>query len=156
MMKVLLIEDSRTYTDLILQQLEGFKVHCVADLSEIHKYVNSEIDVVLCDLTLPSSSGADTVRSVRKSFPWLPIVVITAVPDTKVHAQCIRAGANSVYVKGNYSPSALLRSLEVAILSFSLQQNETEEEESTKEQVARVRVLLESIQNKLDAVTQPE
>jgi len=72
-------------------------------------------DVVLLDLGLPDSQGADTVTRLRQSQPGVPVVVLTGLDDEAVGISAVQSGAQDYLVKGSLTPSALGRSIRYAI-----------------------------------------
>lgn len=57
------------------------------------------VDVVLTDLWLPGISGVDVVRRIRDAAPRVPIVVMSAAPDTAAVVEVMRAGAHDFVQK---------------------------------------------------------
>ncbi|MCA9706026.1 MAG: EAL domain-containing protein [Myxococcales bacterium] len=74
-----------------------------------------DVQVMLLDLTLPDSSGIDTVRRACASAPGLPIVVMTGMGDEEVARRAVSEGAQDFLVKGEIEPPLLERSLVYAI-----------------------------------------
>jgi DNA-binding NarL/FixJ family response regulator len=73
--------------------------------------VKSPPDVILLDLSLPDSSGTDTVRSMVEAAPLSSIVVMTGLADQEAGRQAIRAGAQDYLVKGRLSVDLLARTI---------------------------------------------
>ena len=83
---VLLIEDNPGDADLVRLRLvessSELEVACVDRLSAGLKSLTEKTPaVVLLDLNLPDSHGADTYRSVLKKAPSVPIVVLSGLED---------------------------------------------------------------------------
>jgi len=72
-------------------------------------------DVVLLDLGLPDSKGADTVTRLRQSQPGVPVVVLTGLDDEAVGISAVQLGVQDYLVKGNLTPHVLGRSIRYAI-----------------------------------------
>ena len=87
LIKTLLIEDSAD--DALLMQAElgdatraSFDVEWVERLSKgLERLALGGIDVVLLDLSLPDSSGAETCHRVHAEASGVPIVVLTGLDD---------------------------------------------------------------------------
>ena len=51
------------------------------------------VDLLITDLRMPFVTGLTVVYSVRKIFPTLPVIVLTAFGGPDVKAECLRLGA---------------------------------------------------------------
>ena len=82
-LRILLVEDSPSdaallQENILLSGVKDSRVHVVQSLHEAADYLkNNHVDAVLLDLTLPDSSGIDTVREIGRIAPDLPVVVLT-------------------------------------------------------------------------------
>ncbi|HEX2869135.1 MAG TPA: response regulator [Ignavibacteriales bacterium] len=119
--KVLMIEDSRTFAQLILEMIEdargaeinldhAFRLSTGLDLLSKDHY-----DVILLDLSLPDSIGLDTLRKVKEFAPEIPVVVMTSLDDEDTAARALQTGAQDYLVKGDFDTNLLVRSLKYAI-----------------------------------------
>jgi len=73
------------------------------------------IDVLLLDLSLPDSTGVDTVRRARAHAPDLPIIVLTGHDDEILGANVVWAGAQDYLVKGQVDATLLTRAIRYAV-----------------------------------------
>src|SRR5262249_24519324 len=69
---------------------------------------NGTTDVVLLDLNLPDSAGADAIRSLRKVDPTVPIVVLTSAEQGDLPLQAFGAGAQDYLDKSDFDTGPLL------------------------------------------------
>jgi len=123
--KVLLIEDDPMYTDLVRQLLVGplvalpgtqFTLVCATRLSDgLARLANTDIQVVLLDLTLPDSKGLRTLAKVRQEAPDVAVVVLTGAGDPALATQALQKGAQDYLLKGETDERSLARSLRYAI-----------------------------------------
>ncbi|MBF0375407.1 MAG: response regulator, partial [Alphaproteobacteria bacterium] len=102
--RLLLVEDSSTAAMMvksvfsIIQGPVNFEevVH-VTTLAAAVAFLASEaggtVDAVLLDLTMPDSSGLDTLERLRTLFPRPPIVVLTATSDESIGLRALALGA---------------------------------------------------------------
>jgi DNA-binding response OmpR family regulator len=74
-----------------------------------------ETDIVLLDLTLPDSSGLDTLIRFHAVAMGVPIVVLTGLDDDGLALRCIEAGAQDYLCKSNITPNNLRRALGYAL-----------------------------------------
>ena len=74
-----------------------------------------EVDSVLLDLGLPDSEGFDTVLRFRRSFPNLPVVVLTGIDDERIGLQALECGAQDFVAKDMVCGVSLCRAIRFAI-----------------------------------------
>jgi len=120
-LSVLVVEDNPGDYELVVEYLSDvsntdyqFK-HCVSlqDISGVLK--TSRIDVILLDLSLPDSSGIDTVSNVRSISKSLPIIVLTGIDNDELGEQAIQQGAQEYLNKNELSGRMLARIIKYAI-----------------------------------------
>jgi signal transduction histidine kinase len=129
---VLLIEDNPGDTDLVrLRLVEGdsaVNVSCVNRLADgLASIAKDPPSVVLLDLNLPDSHGADTFRRVLEKAPGVPVVILSGQDDKALAMKALHQGVQDYLVKGDITSShlehamryamerqALLRSLEMS------------------------------------------
>lgn len=80
--------------------------------------VSQEIVCLVTDIRMPGMTGLDLQRKLAEHHPWLPIIFITALEDTRLRAQAMRAGAVEFLLKP-VDDQVLLRSIEAALRCFS-------------------------------------
>jgi phosphoserine phosphatase RsbU/P len=117
---VLLIEDNPGDADLVrLRLVEGkspVKVNCVNRLSDGLASLTVETpSVVLLDLNLPDSKGAETFRRVIEHSPNVPVVVLSGQDDEALAMKAVHQGVQDYLVKGNISGKHLERAIRYAV-----------------------------------------
>jgi two-component system alkaline phosphatase synthesis response regulator PhoP len=100
--RVLLAEDEpglrRTLTDLLTS--EGYAVESSADGSQAQAMAEREIyDLIVLDVMLPSRSGFDICRNLRKAGVETPILMLTARSELGNKVQGFKAGADDYLTK---------------------------------------------------------
>lgn len=118
--RLLLVEDNPADARLVRELLRDCRgtfhvVHSGRLEEALELAATQPIDVVLLDLTLPDSSGLETVQRACAAIPDLPIVVMTGVEDEDVALRAVSEGAQDYLVKGEIDPPLLQRSLAYAI-----------------------------------------
>lgn len=111
--RVLIVEDDRSLSDILLYNLEkeGFHVFRAFDGREaIEQAKIKKPDVVLLDIMLPSVSGVDVCRQLRKMRETKDagILMLTAKAEDLDQIGAFEAGADDYVVKP-YSLSVLLQ-----------------------------------------------
>lgn len=120
-LSILLVEDNRA--DLVLireylaeQQTFSYDLLSAGMLeSALELLTRREFDVVLLDLSLPDSSGVDTVRRMVTGFPDIAVIVLTGLRDEKTALQCVRYGAQDYLEKRHLSPVMLDKSIRYSL-----------------------------------------
>ena len=51
------------------------------------------LDAVLLDIALPQRDGMDVLQALRKSWPLLPVLMLSTYPEKQYAVRCIRLGA---------------------------------------------------------------
>jgi signal transduction histidine kinase len=117
---VLLIEDNPGDADLVrLRLVEGkspVSVNCVPRLADGLAALDKETpSVVLLDLNLPDSHGAETFRRVMEHSPNVPVVVLSGQDDEALAVKAVHLGVQDYLVKGNFSSQHLERAIRYAV-----------------------------------------
>jgi signal transduction histidine kinase len=117
---VLLIEDNPGDADLVrLRLVEGqsdVRVSCVNRLSDGLASLTRDVpSVVLLDLNLPDSHGAETFRRVMEHAPNVPVVVLSGQDDEALAMKAVHHGVQDYLVKGNISSKNLERAIRYAV-----------------------------------------
>src|SRR3984885_3776392 len=118
--RVLLIEDNPGDADLVrLRLIEGkspVNVNCVNRLSEGLASLSKETpSVVLLDLNLPDSHGAETFRRVMDHSPNVPVVVLSGQDDEVLAMKAVHQGVQDYLIKGDISSKHLERAIRYAV-----------------------------------------
>jgi PAS domain S-box-containing protein len=119
--RILLLEDSPADAALMQVSLaedsvSQFDVTCVTRLSEAtHQLGIATYDAMLLDLTVPDSTGINTVKVCHAASPRTPIIVLTGMGDVAVAVEALREGAQDYLVKGEAQGSQLDRAIRYAM-----------------------------------------
>ena len=119
--KVLLVEDQRTFAELlkaILSQVlsNRMEVTLAHRLSEAAACLKEgQWDVVLLDLSLPDQQGLRTYEEVKRRAGAAPIIVLSGLDDEDVAVEAVRQGAQDYLVKGQFDSRMLGRAIRYAI-----------------------------------------
>jgi len=119
--QVLLVEDNPGDACLIAELLreagvDAFTLSHVSSLADAFQTLSkTSVDVMLLDLSLPDSSGLDTVRLANKHAPDVPIVVMTGLNDGELALNAVQEGVQDFLVKGDTESEWLARCIRYAI-----------------------------------------
>ncbi len=117
---ILLIEDNPGDADLVRLRLveahSDVAVSCVNRLSTgLASMIVETPAMVLLDLNLPDSHGADTYRTVLKEAPGVPVVVLSGQDDEELAVNAVHQGVQDYLVKGSFDSKQLARPMRYAI-----------------------------------------
>ena len=105
---VLIVDDSSTdrlRAGGLLDQMEDFSIEYAIDGSDALVKMELHVpDMVITDLDMPELNGLELVAVMRKAYPIVPVVLMTARGSEDIAVQALRAGAAS------YVPKRLLSS----------------------------------------------
>ena len=104
-MNLLVVDDSKDITDVLMVYCESKGVECtvvnggIEGLEIIHN--NSNFDLILLDLAMPAFSGLDVIKSLKNEnlLERRNIVVFTASSDPKVIEETERSGVKAIFKK---------------------------------------------------------
>jgi len=117
---VLLIEDNPGDADLVrLRLIEGkspVHVNCVERLADgLASLAAMRPSIVLLDLNLPDSRGAETFRKVLEQAPEVPVVILSGQDDEALAMKALHQGAQDYLVKGAITSAELDRAMRYAV-----------------------------------------
>jgi signal transduction histidine kinase len=117
---VLLIEDNPGDADLVRLRLveskSGVDVSCVNRLSDgLDSLQARPPSVILLDLNLPDSQGAETFRKVLEKAPNVPVVILSGQDDEELAMKALHQGVQDYLVKGAFSSASLDRAMRYAV-----------------------------------------
>ncbi|MDH5772301.1 MAG: response regulator [Rhodospirillaceae bacterium] len=130
-LKILLVEDSSTSAMLVHNVLEGGDdvhgkfalTHCKTFGEALECLKKEEFDLVLLDLTLPDSSGLETLSRMRTAAPNVAVVVLTATDDESIGLEALQTGAQDYLIKDETYPKLLKRSVSYARERFLIEKS---------------------------------
>ncbi len=114
MPRVLIVEDSPTQAQQIRLLLEeaGFRVDVVSHGLEALTYLGRGLpELVITDLEMPQMNGLQLVEAIRKDYPALPVILMTAHGSEEIAALALCKGAASyvpkIWLAEDLVPTAL-------------------------------------------------
>lgn len=117
--RVLLIEDNDADANLIRELLLeknnhgfSFEVEYVPRLSEgLERMASGEFDTVLLDLSLPDSSGLETLARVHSFSATTPVIVVSGSLEQQIAVRALSAGAKDYFIKGLIDARLLVKAI---------------------------------------------
>jgi len=100
---VLLIDDEEQILisySMILKTAGIDNVISVQDSSMVVDLLqNREVSVIVIDLIMPRLSGVELLHNIKKDYPQIPVIVMTATSDIEIAIDCMRQGAFDYLIK---------------------------------------------------------
>jgi DNA-binding response OmpR family regulator len=109
---ILLVEDEESLAIGLEYNLteEGYSVIIASDGEEAVKQINSkQFDLVILDIMLPFLDGFEVAKRIRKKFPQMPILMLTARTAAKDRIKGLELGADDYLTKPFHLKELLLR-----------------------------------------------
>ncbi|MDL2316632.1 sigma-54 dependent transcriptional regulator [Desulfovibrio sp. OttesenSCG-928-A18] len=113
---ILLIDDEKNYL-IVLEALlldAGYSVTALSDPESALAYLDeSEVDVIITDMKMPKLSGKDVLEHVKRDYPHIPVLVMTAFGSIESAVDIMKMGAFD-YITKPFSNDELLLSVQNA------------------------------------------
>ena len=114
--RLLLIDDEKNYL-LVLEALlldAGYTVTALSDPESALAFLDeSEVDVIVTDMKMPKLSGKDVLQHVKRDYPHIPVLVMTAFGSIESAVDIMKMGAFD-YITKPFSNDELLLSIQNA------------------------------------------
>jgi CheY-like chemotaxis protein/anti-sigma regulatory factor (Ser/Thr protein kinase) len=103
MATILVVDDLASHRQLaagLLSREPGYEVLFAANGAEaLAKLAGGKADVILTDVLMPEMDGLELLRAVRRDYPQLPVVLMTASGSEHIAVQALQEGAASYVPK---------------------------------------------------------
>ena len=113
---ILLIDDEKNYL-LVLELLlldAGYTVTALSDPEAALAFLDeSEVDVIITDMKMPRMSGKDVLAHVKRDYPHIPVLVMTAFGSIESAVDVMKMGAFD-YITKPFANDELLLSVQNA------------------------------------------
>ncbi|MDR2161543.1 MAG: sigma-54 dependent transcriptional regulator [Desulfovibrio sp.] len=100
--RLLLIDDEKNYL-LVLEALlrdSGYSVTALHDPETALAFLDeSEVDVIITDMKMPKLSGREVLKHVRRDYPHIPVLVMTAFGSIESAVDLMKLGAYDYITK---------------------------------------------------------
>ena len=121
----LFVDDDPLFGDLMRhfadEAFPGARVVSLTDASAVAGLcARRSFDCVVFDHHMPGVSGFDAAAALRRAFPYLPIVMVTAAGDEMLAVSALKSGINDYIPKARLSAQSMRAVFEHAIETMSL------------------------------------
>lgn len=93
---VFFVDDDAGIRRLISEELEGIdcKVSCFADAADcLEQLGKRNCDLLITDVKMPGMDGMTLLSRVRRTTPWVSVMVITGFGDIPMSVKALKSGA---------------------------------------------------------------
>ena len=104
--RILVVDDEPSIRAVVRVMLEkgGYEVLEAEDGATAIEAINTGenrlmLDAVICDLRMPKINGLDAMAYFRRTYPHVPLIVLTGYPDTELAVSCMRDGVVDYLLK---------------------------------------------------------
>ncbi len=113
---ILVVDDEKNYL-LLLEALlseEGYEVTTMQDAEMAYMFLKeSEVDVIITDVKMPGMSGQELLERVKREFPHIPVIIMTAYGSVDGAVEAMKCGAFD-YINKPFSNDDLILSVKGA------------------------------------------
>lgn len=114
-LKLYIVDDHPIMREVLSDHVEthlGMNVMGTAPSAEValNELAFEAPDLMIIDMSLPEMNGADLAITLRKRYPGLPCLILSAFKESAYVRQAFAAGANAYVLKGN--PDELSRAIQ--------------------------------------------
>jgi Flp pilus assembly CpaE family ATPase len=129
---VFLIEDNPEYAALVRHWLSqpDDEVEYVLNWTDSVadgrvRLARGGVSVILLDLNLTDSAGADTLAAVQSQAPKVPTIILSADNEVSMALRLIQEGADNYLVKGSCDSEMLTRAIRFAVVKHDASRQQT-------------------------------
>jgi len=104
--RVLVVDDEpsvRTVVRLILEKAGYEVLEAENGEAAIKALTTGEnrlvLDVVICDIRMPKINGVQAIEYFQREYPHVPVIVLTAYPETRMAVSFMRNGVSDYLIK---------------------------------------------------------
>lgn len=119
---ILVVEDDQAFADTVVRLLTHETgtagsvtlAHSMAEVEALDR-TGSPVDVILLELGLDDSDGAESIERAAAAWPQTPIIVLSGSTDEKLARSVVRLGAHEFIPKLGLDARDLARSIHLTV-----------------------------------------
>ena len=99
---VTVVDDEPLAQDVLVRAVGSWQYRCqtACTAEEAMRLLSQSLTpIVVTDIRMPGKGGVWLVKEIRKRWPHVGIIVLTAAPDTDAAQECLEAGAHHYFLK---------------------------------------------------------
>jgi two-component system NtrC family response regulator len=124
--RILIAEDEKTQRDLLegFLKKEDFSVEATSNGREaLHRLAGGFFDIVVLDYKMPELDGLQTLQEIRKLYPDLPVIMMTAYGTIETAVASMKEGALDYLTKPIDLEELLIKFRKIMERSHLIQEN---------------------------------
>jgi len=114
--QILILDDEKNYLLLLEAMLTdaGYTITALDDPETGLAFLEeSEVDVVITDMKMPKVSGQQVLEHIKRNYPYIPVIIMTAFGSIEGAVEAMRLGAFD-YIAKPFANDELLLTVEKA------------------------------------------
>jgi DNA-binding NarL/FixJ family response regulator len=100
-MKIFLVDDSSIVLERLILMFKDYKKKNMDIVGEARNGISAitsirklQPDIVILDIHMAGGNGIDVLKTIKKEFPLMTVIILTNYADTHHHRVCSEAGAD--------------------------------------------------------------
>jgi len=142
---IMVVDDEDEIRRLLCRvlELEGYRVASAGDAdSALALLQQEEPALIILDIMMPGRSGAQVLPEIKRLQPHTPVIMASAVHDTRVAIQCMKDGAYD-YITKPFQVREVIHGIERALdkrrLELEMRDYRSNLEKKVEEQTGQIR-----------------
>jgi len=114
---IFVVDDDSCICDLVALTLESMEYRCTCfeDAESCLEHLpRAKCDLLLTDVRLPGTGGIELLTEVKRTIPWLPVLVMTSYADIPMSVEAVKAGAFN-FIEKPLDGQMLVEAVETAL-----------------------------------------
>jgi two-component system NtrC family response regulator len=114
--QILILDDEKNYLLILETMLDdaGYAITALDDPETGLAFLDeSEVDVVITDMKMPKITGQQVLEHVKRNYPYIPVIIMTAFGSIEGAVEAMRIGAFD-YIAKPFANDELLLTVEKA------------------------------------------
>lgn len=108
MLRILIADDHtvvrKGLRQILLEEFPSAEITETADAATLFmKVLREEWDVVITDISMPDKSGLEVLQQIRREYPRLPVLILSAHSEDQYAIRALKAGASGYLCKDSAS-----------------------------------------------------
>ena len=134
---ILLVDDEPLVRRVLFRRLskEGYNCQEVGSGDEALAFLEqAAVDLVIMDIRMPGKTGAETLPIIRSKFPFIAVIMSTAVADINTVIHCMKEGAKD-YITKPFNLEDVVASISKALEMSRIEHHLKDHQESLEQKL---------------------